>query len=171
MKFMAILFVQLVFSSVFARDLPPATLVGEHVVLVGEWVHLDSYCDDWSGSQRDEFTNERRNVGYVEHLFINQWDLKFLQSQIDPATPNRPYDFCEQDIYFQPVSTGRDVSLLGANVSHNHCSVLGSVEQAYYHVKLDYKIFKKNRETYLGANFHYWPSCDGKTRVVLYRKK
>lgn len=110
-------------NPLFANELPPSRLSPEHKVLEGKWEHLQSYCENWSVEDIQNYYQSMRQNLYSEFMFINSWDIKYMQSEVSSETPQKPYLFCQRDIYFEPQSLGSKVLLKTPEVSNRNCNV------------------------------------------------
>lgn len=152
--------------------MPPPGLIGNDQALVGEWEHLSSYCKNWSLPVRNAYVKSLKDKLFIEHLFINLWDAKFIQSELDPQTPQPPFDFCEREIYAKPLTYGGAVLLTQKEVVHrNHCSVSSIYGVSDKEIVMEYLIEERHGQKYMRAFFYNWPGCEDSSLVVFYRKR
>ncbi|MCB0356145.1 MAG: hypothetical protein KDD40_04015 [Bdellovibrionales bacterium] len=158
----------LVFAS---ASLPPPGLAEHHKELVGEWVYLKAQCQQWLPDVVRAYNETLYNKLYVEHLFINLWEFKFLQSELDPSSQRLPYNFCERDIFMRPKSYGNSLILSEAEVSHtNNCPVTSVLGPLGNEILMDYNLEDYYGVKYLRIFFYNWPGC-ANALIVYYKSK
>lgn len=170
--FLAFSFVCIAIQGSWAFDtpLPPPSLKGQDRVLVGKWVQVKSYCSHWSNIEIDAYNKNLRDQLYSEVLFVNLWEAKFMQSQVDPKTPKRPYAFCQRDLFFYPTSMGGTVWLREGEIAYsNQCGVDSVLEGLGKAIEWRYQI-TGHPTRFLVSQFKNWPGCQGSNYVVFFKR-
>ncbi|MCB0419509.1 MAG: hypothetical protein KDD61_00835 [Bdellovibrionales bacterium] len=172
-KALSILILLVFIESVFAAALPPPRLTGPDQRLVGQWVQIKAYCKSWSDKEIEQYSDTLKFNKYVEHLFVNLWDVKIIQSSVDPETARPPYAFCEREIYFRPLSYLGSVLFQGSEVVHETaCQVPSVFEKTASDLRLYYQIVGSGGQELLKAFIDSWPGCgNGDGLIVFFRKR
>jgi hypothetical protein len=158
-------------STIQAHELPPSRLSPDHKIIEGRWEHLRSYCENWSFDEKVNYEKKLSNNLFSEFLYINSWDAKFMQSQVSQETPQRPYLFCQRDIYFEPHSVGTKIQLKYPEVQIRNCDVSSHfVAKSYENLELSFKFESQNLEIKI-LNYGSCPNGPKSNWVSVYRPR